>query len=218
MSSFFPLGPGYESPVKEHWGVAGAVGATDLFAPRGTAIYAVFDGTVTSVRNDPIGGRNLMLVNDSGLMAYYAHCETITVRQGDDLRSGQLLGTVGDSGNAAGKGTHLHIGIGYGIASGSGPTGGAGIGFDAVAFLERLRTQTYAPTGDAETEDDSMRHSDLVVAIAYLTDNVIGETVANIANALRDDGSAETAEWAYHELRNVIAEAKRVRVQFLGGE
>ncbi|WP_052668535.1 M23 family metallopeptidase [Nitriliruptor alkaliphilus] len=88
---------------------------TDVFAPRGTPIVAVADGTVDTVvtfdRPGSLGGRTVTVV-DGAARQYYAHLEGVTagLRRGDLVRAGDLLGWVGTSGNARGTPPHLHLG------------------------------------------------------------------------------------------------------------
>lgn len=124
--------------VDLHWGSHS--GAADLFAPRGTPVVSMVDGTVTYAGNDPVGGYNVMVQGDDGNMYYYAHLnEAPGVGSGQRVEAGQPIGSVGDSGNAQGTGTHLHLGIGPSIMTGTGPAGGAGSnGFDAVGLLRSI--------------------------------------------------------------------------------
>lgn len=134
---FFPV-VGYSGPVQLHHG--SEKGATDIMAPRGSAIVAMHAGTVTYVGNDSIGGYNVMIQGTDGRQYYYAHMDQQPlVAQGMVVRGGTRLGVVGDSGNAKGTGTHLHIGVGTHIINGVGPEGGAGDDFDLVGFLNGLQ-------------------------------------------------------------------------------
>lgn len=114
-------------------------GATDLFAPLGTPIRDIADGRVETVGSTGPGGNNLIIKGLDGLDYYYAHMqEPPNVHPGDYVAAGQVIGKVGQTGNAAGKDPHLHLGIGYGIASGTGAAGGAGQNFDAQTFLSNI--------------------------------------------------------------------------------
>lgn len=120
-------------------------GGSDLFAPRGTPVVAFKGGTVVYVGNDPIGGNNVMIRQDDGKEAYYAHLDqTPLVRNGQRVQTGQQLGVVGDTGNAKGTGPHLHFGVGNSIITGTGPEGGVGSGYDAVAILNQVLQNTRA--------------------------------------------------------------------------
>jgi murein DD-endopeptidase MepM/ murein hydrolase activator NlpD len=84
----------------------------DIFAPRGTPVVAVTDGQVTRVGTDRLGGRVVWLYDEhSGLSYYYAHLDEQHVRQGARVRAGDVLGTVGNSGNARRAPPHLHFGV-----------------------------------------------------------------------------------------------------------
>lgn len=97
----------------DSWGFARAGGrrhkGTDIMAERGTPVVAVRDGSVAPGRNG-LGGRIVWLTADDGTRYYYAHLDTIAVGVGRVV-AGQVLGTVGDSGNARGGPTHLHFEI-----------------------------------------------------------------------------------------------------------
>jgi hypothetical protein len=124
--------------IKTHWGT-GERGATDIFAPEGTPVYSISDGTVESAGTSPVSGNKVTIKGNDGLTYFYAHLQhTPMVSAGQKVKAGQQIGHVGDTGNAKGTGHHLHLGIGYGINSGTGPRGGAGNNFDAVTFLQKI--------------------------------------------------------------------------------
>lgn len=132
----FPV-QGFNGDIPLHHG--SHPGAADLFAPRGTPVVSMSDGVVTSTGTGGAGGNSVTIKDDQGLMYYYAHLnEAPQVQQGQRVTAGQPIGTVGDSGNAAGTGTHLHLGIGESIISGTGPSGGAGSNFNANEFLRNV--------------------------------------------------------------------------------
>jgi hypothetical protein len=81
----------------------------DIFAPRRTPVLAVADGRA-SYRVSNLGGHSIWL-NTPGVSYYYAHLERVAVGGGERVRAGDIVGYVGDSGNAASVGPHLHFGI-----------------------------------------------------------------------------------------------------------
>jgi murein DD-endopeptidase MepM/ murein hydrolase activator NlpD len=87
---------------------------TDIMAPKGTNVVACVGGTVsrTNPRNSGLGGITIWLRGSNGSSYYYAHLDGIAsgIGPGDSVGAGQLLGWVGDTGNAAGT-DHLHFEI-----------------------------------------------------------------------------------------------------------
>ncbi len=85
----------------------------DIFAPRGTPVRATTLGIVSSIRESGLGGRQVWVIGPARQRHYYAHLEGWApgLSEGDVVRPGDVLGFVGDSGNARGTPTHLHYGI-----------------------------------------------------------------------------------------------------------
>src|ERR1051325_5232803 len=84
----------------------------DIFAPRGTPVLAAADGLVTSVGVNGLGGNVVWQFRPMrGESLYYAHLDTQLVKAGSYVSRGDVLGTVGNTGNARGGPTHLHFGI-----------------------------------------------------------------------------------------------------------
>lgn len=85
----------------------------DIFAARGTPVRSATPGIVASIRDTGLGGRQVWVLGPGRERYYYAHLEDWFpgLRSGDVVRTGDELGTVGDSGNARGTPTHLHFGI-----------------------------------------------------------------------------------------------------------
>ena len=86
---------------------------TDIAAPEGTPILAAADGTVTIANaTDSWGGSYgyyVKIDHGSGLTTLYAHCSSICVTAGQQVKSGQVIAYVGQTGRATGP--HLHFEI-----------------------------------------------------------------------------------------------------------
>jgi murein DD-endopeptidase MepM/ murein hydrolase activator NlpD len=85
----------------------------DLVAPFGTPLLAVADGTLFSVGWNDIGGWRLWLRDGSGNEFYYAHLSAYSplAIAGRRVKAGDVLGFLGDSGDADGGVPHLHFEI-----------------------------------------------------------------------------------------------------------
>jgi len=85
----------------------------DLVAPYGTPLLAVADGTLFSVGWNDLGGWRLWLRDDAGNEFYYAHMSAYSplAIAGKRVKAGDVLGFVGDSGDARGGVSHLHFEI-----------------------------------------------------------------------------------------------------------
>jgi murein DD-endopeptidase MepM/ murein hydrolase activator NlpD len=85
---------------------------TDVFADFGTPLRAPVDGTATS-NTSSLGGLSLKVHMDDGTYFYMAHLSALVdgFTQGMRVSTGDIVGYVGDSGNARGGAPHLHLGI-----------------------------------------------------------------------------------------------------------
>lgn len=86
----------------------------DIFAAGGTPVVATMAGTVTrATMGTRVGGNVVYLELPDGTYFYYAHLDTISplIYPGMQVEAGQVLGTVGDTGNAEGGMPHLHFEI-----------------------------------------------------------------------------------------------------------
>ena len=84
---------------------------TDIAAPAGSPILAAASGTVTIANAlDSWGGGYgyyIRIDHGGGLETLYAHCSAICVTTGQQVRAGQVIGYVGQTGRATGN--HLHF-------------------------------------------------------------------------------------------------------------
>ena len=85
----------------------------DLFANFGTPVVAVADGTVENVGSLPISGNRLWVYADTGDQFFYAHLSAFSPNAVDHTRvkAGELLGYVGNTGDAEPTPPHLHFEI-----------------------------------------------------------------------------------------------------------
>ncbi|MBI5182118.1 MAG: peptidoglycan DD-metalloendopeptidase family protein [Nitrospirae bacterium] len=80
----------------------------DISVPKGTPIKAAADGRVTfSGRGYKDYGKMVIIDHNSEFQTIYAHNSENLVDEGDEVKKGQIIGKVGDSGNATGY--HLHF-------------------------------------------------------------------------------------------------------------
>ena len=85
----------------------------DIFAPLGTPLLAVANGTVFSVGWNEIGGWRLWLRDDVGNEFYYAHLSAYSplAVNGRRVKAGDVLGFMGKTGDAEFSPVHLHFEI-----------------------------------------------------------------------------------------------------------
>ena len=85
---------------------------TDVFAAHGTPVRAPVDGVALSA-NGGLGGLTVKVFMADGTYFYLAHLSGLVdgFTDGMPVRTGDIVGYVGDSGNARGGAPHLHIGI-----------------------------------------------------------------------------------------------------------
>jgi len=88
--------------------------AIDILAPRNTPVVAVEDGVVAKLFNSKAGGLTVYQFDPSQHYSYYyAHLDRYAdgLKEGDQLKRGQVLGYVGTSGNAPKETPHLHFAV-----------------------------------------------------------------------------------------------------------
>lgn len=83
----------------------------DIKAPKGTPVVAVTDGFIERVREGGAGGKQIYLRSGDGRQFYYAHLDDWKCQEMDVVSRGQVIGYVGDTGNARSTTPHLHFEI-----------------------------------------------------------------------------------------------------------
>jgi murein DD-endopeptidase MepM/ murein hydrolase activator NlpD len=104
------------SQLRDTWGQARYGGrrhkGIDILAPRHTPILSATEGVIEVKGMRGLGGQVVTVIGPGGYRHYYAHLEDFGPQaEGDWVQPGELIGTVGNSGNAAVSATHLHYGI-----------------------------------------------------------------------------------------------------------
>jgi len=146
----------------------------DLFAPKGTPVLAVSDGVVTSARTS-LGpsngkktgaGRNVVIEHAGGIWSWYMHLDTVKVTQGQTVKAGQQIGTLGNTmfNDITMKSpAHLHFEILDKYPPGGEPKGGG--------IQHRLNPQTFLEkqgAGGVSTQASGKSSNTGVVIIAIL--------------------------------------------------
>ena len=81
----------------------------DLAAPKGTAIYAAYDGKVVAATYSSTMGNYVMLDHGDSLYTIYMHASALYVSKGDVVTRGETIAAVGTTGRSTGN--HLHFGV-----------------------------------------------------------------------------------------------------------
>lgn len=78
----------------------------DISARRGTPVYAPADGVVVFTGRNGGLGKTIRISHGFGFTTMYGHLHEITAELGDEIRRGEQIGTVGNTGRSTGS--HLH--------------------------------------------------------------------------------------------------------------
>lgn len=79
----------------------------DLGAKAGMPVFASRDGDVSFVTTEPSWGHRVILKHEDGYQTFYGHLNSFAVARGQKVSAGQMIGTVGSTGNTTGP--HLHF-------------------------------------------------------------------------------------------------------------
>ena len=113
----FPVKNGSNKDIQSFWGVERDGGqrrheGVDIFNKKGTPILAVEDGTIARVETNILGGKVVwQRLGLFGQSIYYAHLDSQTVSSGQAVKKGDVVGFMGNTGNAKYTASHLHFGI-----------------------------------------------------------------------------------------------------------
>jgi murein DD-endopeptidase MepM/ murein hydrolase activator NlpD len=85
----------------------------DIFAPKNAPALAVAVGRVTRIVNGPVSGKAVYLTDAHGTYYFYGHLNGYAkdLQVGQEVRVGELIGYVGNTGNALGTPAHIHFEI-----------------------------------------------------------------------------------------------------------
>ncbi|MEU2611626.1 M23 family metallopeptidase [Micromonospora sp. NPDC007271] len=101
------VGYDFKYPYGMRWGKLHS--GIDLVAPEGTPYVAIHDGTVTKAGWFGGYGYTVIVEHPDGSEAIYGHSSEVNVKQGQQVKAGDQLGLVGNTGHS--YGAHLHLEI-----------------------------------------------------------------------------------------------------------
>ena len=83
----------------------------DILAQQGEGVIAAADGTVGSGKQDDLYGTTVVIDHGAGIKTTYSNlAETPTVAQGDKVKCGDVIGSVGKTALCEiGQGSHMHF-------------------------------------------------------------------------------------------------------------
>ncbi|MBQ9414443.1 MAG: M23 family metallopeptidase [Clostridia bacterium] len=79
----------------------------DIAADEGTPIFAALSGTVEETGEEDGYGRYMIVSCENGVRYLYAHCSAVLVKQGMEVKAGEVVAKVGNTGHSTGP--HLHV-------------------------------------------------------------------------------------------------------------
>ena len=115
-----PAAQSLPNPVRgkrfaDTWGAARSQGrrheGVDIFAAKNTPVRSVSDGIVTKIGKNRLGGK-VVGIQGAGAWHYYAHLNKYArIRLYQKVKTGDIIGYVGKTGNAKTTPPHLHYGV-----------------------------------------------------------------------------------------------------------
>lgn len=94
-----------------NWGESNVHKGIDIFAPHKTLISTPVSGFVLDAGYSENGGNYIYILGPKLRLYYFAHLNSITVKNFQTIKASAVIGTVGNTGNAALKPYHLHFSV-----------------------------------------------------------------------------------------------------------
>ncbi|WP_323706888.1 peptidoglycan DD-metalloendopeptidase family protein [Mammaliicoccus vitulinus] len=185
----------------KHWGV-------DYGMPDGTPVKAVMGGKVSRVWND-WGGGNSVEVNDGKYWNWYMHLQKQLVKQGQKIKTGDLIGKSGHTGNNV-VGSHLHFQVGNGPLK-----GGAGEvnSIDPLPWLKKM----FGKSSGGQNKAAGKWSGDIKKAAKRMKVNLTGgELKGIIAQIQREsNGNAGVTQGNIGDINNLLGTPAQGLLQYV---
>jgi len=148
----FPVRASDQPRITSYWGADRDGGrrsheGVDIFAKRHTPLVAAANGRITRVAENTLGGKVVFLRPDGkSYNLYYAHLDSQLVSAGQEVKTGDVVGLMGNTGNARTTAPHLH----FGIYTSDGAV-------DPLPFIDRNRAAPKPVTADTDQLNKFLR-------------------------------------------------------------
>lgn len=109
LASYTRISDDYGMRIHPTLGVEKFHNGVDFAAPKGTAIYAAYDGKVVAATYSATMGNYVMIDHGDGLYTIYMHASALYVSKGDAVARGDTIAAVGTTGRSTGN--HLHFSV-----------------------------------------------------------------------------------------------------------
>ena len=102
------LFPPVRGPITEKYNAKDKHFAIDIALAKNTPIKAVANGIVIFADWTPTNGNVIILRHNNEFLSVYKHCESLTIAQGDVVRTSEVIAIAGSTGEQS-TGIHLHF-------------------------------------------------------------------------------------------------------------
>jgi murein DD-endopeptidase MepM/ murein hydrolase activator NlpD len=109
LASYTRISDEYGMRIHPTLGVEKFHNGVDFASPKGTAIYAAYDGKVVAATYSATMGNYVMIDHGDELYTIYMHASALYVKQGDIVVRGETIAAVGSTGRSTGN--HLHFSV-----------------------------------------------------------------------------------------------------------
>lgn len=195
----FPVSSSGKPHIGSIWGDARDAGirrheGIDIFAPKLTPALAAANGTVSNVTENALGGKVVFFHPENrDYTLYYAHLDVQSVQPGQQLRIGDTVGLVGNTGNARNTPSHLHFGI-Y-------ADGGA---VNPIYFIDKATTEPPTLTAPLVNLNATVRTANITNKL-YDSPTEKGQTLLNLPKNAALTVDAATASFYKVKLPNGLS-------------
>jgi murein DD-endopeptidase MepM/ murein hydrolase activator NlpD len=109
LASYTRISDDYGNRIHPTLGIEQFHNGVDFAAPKGTAIYAAYDGVVVAATYSTTMGNYVMIDHGDGLYTIYMHASALYVSKDDVVTRGSTIAAVGSTGRSTGN--HLHFSV-----------------------------------------------------------------------------------------------------------